>query len=235
MELHYNVTGQQRKEMVGAIVGALRMAAVYKGAPTFAYAVGNFTVTKDGTLEFDERVTEEELMKVKEKLNEAGFREGDPMTEAGEETAGLNIEMPRGSFTDGAIENLKKIRDSKEALFRKAFGADSLEIGITDEKVTFPWFSTGTAEEVKAYTKFIEALCRMANAQKRVNAKEKEVESEKFAMRCFLLRLGFIGAEYKEDRKILLKNLSGSAAFPTKEAADSFSAKQKAKKEVAEA
>ena len=34
-----------------------------------------------------------------------------------------------------------------------------------------------------------------------------------YAFRCFLLRLGFIGSEYKAERKILLKNLSGSSAF----------------------
>ncbi len=32
-------------------------------------------------------------------------------------------------------------------------------------------------------------------------------------MRCFLLRLGFIGAEYKGARAILLRNLQGSSAF----------------------
>ena len=53
------------------------------------------------------------------------------------------------------------------------------------------------------------------------NATEKDVTNEKYAFRCFLLRLGFIGAEYKADRKILLKNLTGSSAFKTvKEAAD---------------
>lgn len=35
----------------------------------------------------------------------------------------------------------------------------------------------------------------------------------KYAFRCFLLRLGFIGNAYKADRKILLRNLSGSSAF----------------------
>ena len=48
---------------------------------------------------------------------------------------------------------------------------------------------------------------------KRVTATEKPVDNEKYAFRCFLLRLGFIGSEYKAERKILLKNLSGSSAF----------------------
>ena len=43
--------------------------------------------------------------------------------------------------------------------------------------------------------------------------KEKNVENEKYAFRCFLLRLGFIGDEYKETIKILLKNLTGNGAW----------------------
>lgn len=53
----------------------------------------------------------------------------------------------------------------------------------------------------------------MAKTQKRVIAKEKETENDKYAFRCFLLRLGFIGDEYKTARKILLKNLTGSGAY----------------------
>ena len=68
-------------------------------------------------------------------------------------------------------------------------------------------------EELKAYDTFICKLCEMARNQKRVSAKEKEVDNEKYAFRCFLLRLGFIGAEFKTERKILLRNLAGSSAF----------------------
>lgn len=66
-------------------------------------------------------------------------------------------------------------------------------------------------------------------------ATETEVESEKYAFRCFLLRLGFIGADSKAHRKILMRRLSGTAAFPNKEKADSFSAAQKAKRDAAKA
>ena len=66
---------------------------------------------------------------------------------------------------------------------------------------------------MKACTHFIAALCEMSRNAKRVIATEKDVDNEKYAFRCFLLRLGFIGAEYKAERKILLKNLTGSSAF----------------------
>ena len=75
----------------------------------------------------------------------------------------------------------------------------------------------------------------MAKDAKRVTATEKDVESEKYAFRCFLLRLGFIGAESKTQRKLLLQKLSGSSAFKTAEEAAKFSAAQKAKREAAKA
>ena len=90
---------------------------------------------------------------------------------------------------------------------------DSLPIEVTDSTVKFPWLADCSADECKAYTHFISALCKLAKNAKRVTAREKETDNDKYAFRCFLLRLGFIGAEYKVERKILLKNLTGSSAF----------------------
>ena len=126
----------------------------------------------------------------------------------------LIIQMPRESFTEIALDNLKGLVESKETLIKKALDTDSIPIIVNEEFVTFPWFqSECSAEEVKAYTHFVTALCEMAKKQTRVNSTEKSVENEKYAFRCFLLRLGFIGPEYKTERKILLSKLSGSSAF----------------------
>ena len=148
----------------------------------------------------------------------------EPETEAQGADLGLTVAMPRESFTDAALENLQKLVDAKGSLIKKALVVDSLPIETDGEKVSFPWFAEGQdGESVKAYTHFIAAMCDMARNQKRITAKEKPADNEKYAFRCFLLRLGFIGAEYKGERKILLKNLSGSSAFKNgerKEAAD---------------
>ena len=53
----------------------------------------------------------------------------------------------------------------------------------------------------------------LATSQKQVRAKERPAENEKYAMRCFLLRIGMIGPEYAAARKELLKRLSGDASF----------------------
>ena len=53
----------------------------------------------------------------------------------------------------------------------------------------------------------------MAKDAKRVSSKPTETDNDKYALHCFLLRLGFIGKEYKTARKILLRNLTGNSAF----------------------
>ena len=123
--------------------------------------------------------------------------------------------MPRKYFDDQALARLKNLVTSKQTLIKKALGIAELPIEVGDEKVSFPWFEIKPTDEdaVTAYSHLIYALCEMAKNQNRITATEKEVENEKYAFRCFLLRLGFIGEQYKQERKILLQNLSGSAAF----------------------
>ena len=132
----------------------------------------------------------------------------------------LVIEMPREGFSENAITNLERLLTSKGSLIKNALGVDSLVIEVTQETIRFPWFSGSLApEEINAYARFIGALCAMAKNQKRVTATEKPADNEKYAFRCFLLRLGFIGEEYKTERKILLSRLSGNAAWKTVPAA----------------
>ena len=93
---------------------------------------------------------------------------------------------------------------------------ETLPIEEDSDEIVCPWFSDISElnpDEIKAYTNFIGKLCKFSLNAKRVSMKEKAVDNEKYAFRCFLLRLGFIGADYKTDRKILLKNLEGSSAF----------------------
>lgn len=123
-----------------------------------------------------------------------------------------------------SVGNLTNLLAAKGGLIRKALGIADLPIEVTEDAVSFPWFpELPEPEAVKAYTHFIAALGKMSKDLKRVSATEKPVDNEKYAFRCFLLRLGFIGNEYKAERKILLKNLSGNSSWkngaPEKEVA----------------
>lgn len=92
--------------------------------------------------------------------------------------------------------------------------SEHLEVVITENQVSFPWFPLASEPDaVNANTEFIPKLCELAIKLKRVSLTDKEVENEKYAFRCFLLRLGFIGDDSKTARRILLQNLSGNSAF----------------------
>ena len=231
MRTEFNVTGSERKRLVQTIAQSTGESASYKGAPSMAYEVGPFTVDRDGTLEFSDNTDSEVVEKLYEDIVAAGF--AFPNTPEIPDT-GLQILLPLDGFDSNSLDRLTKLIDSKASLIRKALGADRLTVQLRNDAVCFPWWDTmPSPEETSAYTAFIAALCRMAKEAKRVNATEKDVESEKYAFRGFLLRLGFIGADSKNQRKLLLKNLSGSGAFPNREKAEAFSAAQKAKREAA--
>ena len=237
--LDYNVTGPERKRLVKAISDFTGAEAKYLGVPSCAYEVDFFHIDKTGCVSFDERADSEVIENLIAALLIDGFAAEVPETEsAAEEPAeipdtGLQALLPLEGFDPDSLVRLTKLIDSKAALIKKALGADRLTVQMKNEAVCFPWWDTlPSPEETGAYTAFLAALCKMAKDAKRVTATEKDVESEKYAFRGFLLRLGFIGAESKEQRKLLLKNLSGSAAFPNKEKADAFSTAQKAKREA---
>ena len=122
--------------------------------------------------------------------------------------------MLREPFTAAALDNLDGLLESKGNLIKKAFGISEASYIATEEKITFPWFNGEiSAETSRAFQDFVSKLCELAKKQKRVTAKPKAYENEKYAFRCFLLRLGLIGDEYKISRKILLKNLNGNSSW----------------------
>ena len=209
MELKFNCTGSKRKELVTAIGTILGRKMAYKGAPTFAYETEGIMVDKEGTLYIDDAMDRDAADNIIRGLEGLGFACEVPQTDDR-----LAIEMPAEGFTDTAFANLERILEAKGILIKKALGVESLPVERSEEAVCFPWFDySSSAEEAKAYTHFISALCDMAKTQQRITSSPKDVGNEKYAFRCFLLRLGFIGKEYKNERKVLLSKLTGSSAF----------------------
>nr|DAI36270.1 MAG TPA: Putative amidoligase enzyme [Caudoviricetes sp.] len=71
------------------------------------------------------------------------------------------------------------------------------------------------AGQLKAYIQLCLALSQMAKEVKTASPKPQQNENPKYAMRTWLLRLGFIGDEFKTAREILTKRLAGDTAFRT--------------------
>ena len=205
MEVKFNVVGTERKAPVKAIESITGEKSKYLGMPSVAYEVGAFIVDKEGTVKCEDDFALERLV---HNLMGDGFKPEEE-SERGSDV-GLTVAIPKDKVD---LAKLEKILENKGDLIKKALGIINLEIKEEEEQVSFTWFDEIDENHTMTYTKFIAALCKMSMEAKRINDSSKEVINEKYAFRCFLLRLGFIGDEYKADRKILLEKLSGSSAF----------------------
>lgn len=113
---------------------------------------------------------------------------------------------------------------------REMGGLRGLTVG--EGKVTFDGFpETGDADAIRAWTVLSAAMNKSAIKQIHVRAKKVDETNEKFAFRTWLTRLGMNGSEYKAERNILYRNLSGHTAFRTAKDEEKWKARQAAKKE----
>ena len=213
-EIRFTLESKQRPKLAQEIGNILGTVPHYERVPSCAYDIAGYRLDKEGVLHIPEGA-EETTKDLIRQLRERGFQDDAEVTEeVPVQEDKLTIGIPRESLTDMALENLQKIIANRQTLFQRAFRMDSTEIEITEEKINFTWFPyTTDSDEMAAYTQFISRLCDMARDAKRVSSKPTETDNDKYAFRCFLLRLGFIGKEYKTARKILLRNLTGNSAF----------------------
>ena len=254
ISLNFNVAGDERKKLVKAVGAYKQVTPEYLGVPSFAFRIDEMIIDKDGILIIEGGMEPEKIQEFLKYLEEKGFHttvaatedvptedvptepaaqaeyEMEPEDTPTEEPTLLTIEVPRDGFTEESIINLQKIIDSKASLLRKALGTDDLSVQISEDRIAFSWFHIEDPANTSAYAHLVSALCQMAQKAKRVTAKEKPVESEKYAMRIWLQRLGFGGSEFKEERALLLKNLSGTSAFKNQAEAEAFNEKLKAKR-----
>lgn len=213
-EIRFTLESKQRPKLAQEIGNILGTVPHYERVPSCTYDIAGYRLDKEGVLHIPEGA-EETTKDLIRQLRERGFQDDAEVTEeVPVQQDKLTIAISKESLTDTALENLQKIIANKQMLFQRTFRTDSTEVEITEEKINFIWFPyTMDSDEIAAYTQFISRLCDMARDAKRVSSKPTETDNDKYAFRCFLLRLGFIGKEYKTARKILLRNLTGNSAF----------------------
>lgn len=90
----------------------------------------------------------------------------------------------------------------------------NLHAMFTKGTVEFRLFNSSIEPKVvKAYIQFVLTLSRQAQLHKKAVMKKQKSYNDKYAFRCFLLRLGLSGDEFKDCRRVLLKNLTGDSAW----------------------
>lgn len=222
------MTSDRRKELVKAIEVATDEKAVYKGAPGFIYQLGVYSVLRDGSMETDDFADPKALGQLLVALRAKGFIQlgdalGKPVEAPPEEDLAacmsvrkadsLTLIFPKDGMSEAAVGNLKRLIEGKGWLIRMALETDTLPVEETEDALRFPWLpSTAPGELASACAHLIAALIKLAKSQKRVVLTERETDNPRYAFRCILLRLGFIGEEYKAARKALLKGIPGNGS-----------------------
>ena len=122
------------------------------------------------------------------------------------------IEIPKIDLTDGQVQNIQKLIESKRSLLTKALG-QPLTVKDTNEVLQFEYPFTEDIGVGIIYSQLSTALVNYVRKHQRVSASKRQAESEKFGMRTFMIKLGMNGKEYSAARKWLCRNLSGNASF----------------------
>jgi hypothetical protein len=222
MIVKMNLNGAPRKQLAKALSLITGEKPIYTKVPECKYLVGDVTILKDGSIECPD---DSEVVK---ELRGYGFTPAEPelvekpnilefptpdCKEDSEEELSIVINV-LNDLTEDQENNLRSIVNSKRTLLQHAFGIENVDIEITPDAIRFPWYIKGAeVESNTACMKLATAIVEMAKRQKRASSKEQATDNEKYAFRCFLLRLGFIGDGYKEERKILMRNLKGNSAW----------------------
>ena len=240
MQIKYHLEGSERKALLAVMREILQDTPKYMGPPTFSFVIGPYTIDRHGTLDCPDHLDSTQVAMLIRELERDGYvgeRIGEPvkpaeqqiietpkqeiMTPTLDNLDRLSVEMPRDGMTPTAMENLRRLVASKATLLKKALETDSLPITEHADRIEFGWFRpTDDQTEITAYYQLVQGLCELARTQKRVSATEQEVENDKYAFRCFLLKLRFIGREYKGSRRVLLQHLSGNASYAKPKAGD---------------
>lgn len=216
-----------RKEKVKILGKHLGIKPKYLGVPSFAYEVGDFTITRDGTIinKAGDEMKLDEILNSSEETTETEFDS-------------IEISFPMEGHDERTIKNLLNMIYSKQSLIKKVFDCsenivekelideistlESLSeilttinkenckgIDFNDEKITFNFING----DIQTSSEFLSLLIKKAKELQYTSSKPIETDNDKYTFRTWLIRLGMIGPEYKAHRKTLLSSLTGSSAF----------------------
>ena len=98
-------------------------------------------------------------------------------------------------------------------------GDSELDFNLAEKTISFSFsYASLDFDEVAAFITLCRQINEQAKNQKFSSTKQKETTNDRYSMRCFLLKLGFVVEAFKTERKVLLARLDGNAAFRTEEA-----------------
>lgn len=205
-------TAKDRKDVATTIADFLSVDAAYMSPPTFGYRAGGWEAVADdeGVLLSTPLLEKNEFTTLEPVLD---FLKESDLLPSGH----MTVDVRADAFDASVIDRMSAIVEGKSTLIEHAFVADKhADASATKHGASLDFFTaTYDTEWVVAALQFSVQVYEQAARQKRVTMKEKPVDNEKYAFRCFLLRLQMNGPEYKTTRSALLRHLSGDGSFKT--------------------
>ena len=194
-------------QVIGTILGGVK--PTYLGAPSMAYQIGTVTLDRNWTVAWPAELPARDVDLIEAVAAQEGYeltRTGQPENTPGDaaaeapnessgeavrEDVGLTLAFPTTGWDARTHANLVAMLASKRTLIGKALGLLALPVEFTEDQVSFPWFTRiPEPEVVEAVTQLLAAMTTAAKKASRVSPKLPAGGNEKYAMRCFLLRLG---------------------------------------------
>lgn len=255
MKYSFKVAGLERKAVASVIAAALFTEATYSGAPSFNYQAGGLTIDREGVVTAPEKDSLRPVLDAL--TTAGATAEGNSTVTLGMDGHNGNtlrnlanliwakqdliqkaLARPDAILPESLVTALNAVPIETLEDFAKVVndgidsgaiqGESGLDFDLTQKSISFSFANaTLDADEVGAFITLCQQISLQAQKQKFSSIRQKESANDKYSMRCFLLKLGFIGAEYKTERKKLLSRLSGNAAFRTPEAQQAAEAKRK--------
>ena len=228
----FKVTGVERKVVAQIIAKAINQAATYAGPPSFAFEIGSISIDRAGIVSAP---VDDAIGNILTTLSESGVVTEGIFSIPMQDHTGIslcnlaNIISSKEKLLNKAlcrsdeiiprvtIDEINSIRLEKVADFVlaiKDMSTGGLSFDFNNKIINFGFFNSSIdIDNIKAYAALCTALDEQAKKQKYTSFLQKDVDNEKYAFRCFLLRLGFIGDEFKKERKTLMMNMTGNGSY----------------------
>lgn len=227
-----------RKEIVKIMSEHFRVKAKYMGAPSFAYQITaaegvTYIIDREGKIknsegiEFElenilkgiqaEETTTQEFCFSMDGHTGVTLRNLVNMINSKQSIIKKVFNFNSDIVTTEFVEEINKqklvtIEDFETAVY--SIGTEKAPgIGFDFQKKNIYFDFIKTYEDADAAIQFVKALNESAKKLKQSSPKPTETDNEKFTFRTFLVRIGFVGNDYKRTRQVLLKNLEGNGAF----------------------
>lgn len=232
----------ERKEIVKILGDHFGVKAKYLGAPSFAYQIKTeggeeFIIDREGRIknsegvefEFERLINDPEEEHLKQEIivqdiyipmdghTGVTLRNLVNMINSKQSLIKKALEIETDIITAEFVEAINNVRLATIEDFKAAANeigiekVPGIEFNFEKRALTFGFIKTFGDREIADL--FAKALNESALKLKQSSPKPTETDNEKFTFRTWLIRLGFVGADYKKAREVLLKNLQGNGAF----------------------